>query len=252
MLILEQDNLNHEKKEYFSLKWIYRFGGIAAILQFIFTLIIIIVSLTLGLKPTTAQEYFSLYETDRFIGILRDDFTSIIIISLYLVTFSCLYIALKRINTIYVTFLTILVFIGVLCCFATHSGFSMIHLSDQYAVATTEFERSYLLAAGQAVIASDMWNSTAGFIAGIFLQGVGLLISLVMLRHQAFSKITIYAGILANGLDLVQHLITPIMMPVGNVLLMIAGPLYLIWFPMLGWDLLKMSKVKFQGFVDIN
>jgi hypothetical protein len=42
------------------------FGGIAAILQFIFTLIIIIVSLTLGLKPTTAQEYFSLYETDRF------------------------------------------------------------------------------------------------------------------------------------------------------------------------------------------
>jgi len=219
-------------------------GGIAAFFQFLITISIIIITVTLGLKPTTAQEYFSLYGTDRLIAILRDDFTSLIIISLYLFTFSALYVALKRVDTIYVTFITMLVLIGVACSFATHSGFALIQLSNQYAVATTEIERVSLIAAGEAVIASNMWNSTAGFIAGILLQGAGLLISFVMRRHSLFSKITIYAGILANGFDLAQHIISPIFTSAGSVMMMMAGPFYLIWFPMLGWNLFKLCRIK--------
>ncbi|MBD3224816.1 MAG: hypothetical protein GF313_08810 [Caldithrix sp.] len=226
-----------------EIRWIYRIGGIAAILQFTLTLIIIVVSSALGLKPSTAEEYFALYESNRIIGLLRDDFTSLFIIALYLFTFYSLYLALKREKSIYVTFLTILVFVGVICCFATHSGISMIHLSDKYASATTEVQRSQLISAGEAVIASGMWNSTAGFIAGILLQGVGVLISIVMLNNKVFRKLTIFSGLLANGLDLIQHLITPIFMPLGNIFLMIAGPFYLIWFLMLGLDLLRLSKM---------
>jgi hypothetical protein len=221
-------------------KGLYKVGGVAALMQFVFTLMIIIVASTLGPKPSTAEEYFTILQNDRLVGLLRDDFSSLIIIALYLVTFPCLYVALRRVNDTYAAFATALVFVGVTSCFATHSGFSMLHLSDQYAAAATDAQRSQLLAAGEAIIASDMWNSSGGFMAGILLQGAGVLISVVMLRSKEFSKVTAYAGILANGFDLVQHIITPFVPFIGAILLIVAGPFYLVWFPLLGRDLYKL------------
>ena len=70
-------------------------------MQFVCTLMIIIVASTLGLKPTSAHEYFTLLQSDRIVGLLRDDFLSLIIVSLYLVTFFALYGALRRVNSVY-------------------------------------------------------------------------------------------------------------------------------------------------------
>ena len=89
-----------------------------------------------------------------------------------------------------------------------------------------------------------MWNSTAGFIAGILLQGAGVLISVVMLRGKTFSKVTAYAGILANGFDLTQHLMRPFLPSIASILLMIGGPFYLLWFPLLGRDLFRLGRLK--------
>ena len=60
--------------------------------------------------------------------------------------------------------------------------------------------REQLLVAGEAVIAGDMWHSTSGFLAGIFMQGGFVLISAVMLRSKVFSKGTAITGMVANGL----------------------------------------------------
>jgi hypothetical protein len=123
----------------------------------------------------------------------------------------------------------------------------MLHLSDQYAAATTAAQRSQLLAAGEAIIASDMWNSSGGFMAGILLQGAGVLISVVMLRSQDFSRVTAYAGLLGNGFDLAQHILHPFAPSVSATLLMIAGPFYLVWFPMLARDLLRLGRGVSKG-----
>ena len=239
-------SMNGSSTETLDADWkgIYRIGGVAALMQFVCTLIIIIITSTLGLKPTSAHEYFTLLQSDRIVGLLRDDFLSLIIISLYLVTFFALYGAIRRVNGVYAAFATVLTFAAVMCCFASHSGFSMVHLSDQYAAASADAQRSQLLAAGEAIIASDMWNSTAGFMAGILLQGAGVLISVVMLRSKIFSKVTAYAGILANGFDLAQHLIHPFVPSIASILLMIAGPFYLLWFPFLGRDLFKLGRLE--------
>ena len=239
-------SINGSSAETVDANWkgLYRIGEVTALMQLVGILIIIIVSSTLGLKPTSAHEYFTLLQSDRIVELLRDDFLSLIIISLYLVTFFALYGALRRFNGVYSTFATVLTFAAVICCFASHSGFSMVHLSDQYAVASTEAQRSQLLAAGGAIISSDMWNSTAGFMAGILLQGAGVLISVVMLRSKIFSKITAYAGILANGFDLAQHLIHPFVPSIASILLMIAGPFYLLWFPFLGRDHFKLGRLE--------
>jgi hypothetical protein len=141
-------------------------------------------------------------------------------------------------------FAAAIVTIGVTTSFANHSGFSLLHLSDRYAAVVTQAERSQLLAAGEAVIAADLWNSSGGYMAGILLQGAGVLISAIMLCSKDFSKVTAYAGILGNGFDFVQHILHPFTPSVSTALLMLAGPFYLIWFPMLAQDLFRLGRVE--------
>ncbi len=93
-------------------------------------------------------------------------------------------------------------------------------------------------------MASDMWNSTAGFMAGIPLQGAVVLISVIILRGKIFGRVTAYAGILANGFDLAQHLMHPFLPSITSILLMIGGPFYLLWFPLLGRDLFKLRRLE--------
>jgi hypothetical protein len=63
-----------------------------------------------------------------------------------------------------------------------------------------------------------------------------------MLQSKTFGKATAYVGILTHGLDLAHLLIGFFMPRVGVILMAIAGPLYLVWFPLVGRDLFKLSR----------
>jgi hypothetical protein len=225
-----------------SLASLYRIGSLAALLQLAAVITLIIVTSTLGLKPETAEEYFRIYQENKLVGFLRDDFLSLLLIALYLGTFPALYAALRRVSPIYSALASLFTFIGVAVAFSIHSGFSMMYLSEQYAAASTTLEQSRLLAAGQAVIASDMWHGSGAYAAGILLQGAGMMISAVMLRSRDFSKITAWAGLLGNGLDLLQHLLHPFAPSISAVLMVVMGPFYLAWFVMLGRDFLRLAR----------
>jgi hypothetical protein len=63
-------------------------------------------------------------------------------------------------------------------------------LSDKFAAATSEAQKTLLLAAGEAILASDMWHGSGAMMGGILLQTGTLLVLLVMLRSNAFGKLT--------------------------------------------------------------
>ena len=225
-------------------KSLYTIGAAAVLLQLATTLALIVITAALGTKPLTAQEYFAVYQESKLAGVLRDDFTSLFIIALYLGTIPALYFALRKVNAAYTTLAALFALVGVAVCFATHSGFSMLHLSDQYAAATTDAQRAQFLAAGEAIIAADMWNSSGAYMSGILLQGAGVILSLVMLRSKDFSKITAYAGLLGNGFDLIQHILHPFAPAISSAIILFMGLFYLAWFPMLARDLLKLGRNK--------
>jgi hypothetical protein len=220
----------------------YRIGGIAAWLQLIITVALIAVTFVVGGKPTTAGEYFAVYHDQPLIGLLRDDFSSLIVVGLYLGLVPALYLALRRVDETIATFAALFNLIVVVLVFATHTGFSMMVLSQRYAAASTAAESAGLLAAGEAVLASDIWNSTGGYMSGILLQGAGMLFSLVMLRSDDFGKVTGWAGLLANGIDLLQHVLHPFTPALSATILYFAGPFYLLWFPLMGRDLLRLAR----------
>jgi hypothetical protein len=223
---------------------LYKISAISALSQLVIVITYFIIIATLGGRPVTVEEYFTVMQNNRLVGLLRGDIMNLLIIIPYLGLFPGLYLALKRVNPIGSAVATLLTFIAVILCFASNSDFSMMHLSDQYAMATSEAHRSQLLAAGEAIIASDMWNSTGSYISGIFLQGSGVLISAIMLRSKNFSKVTAFAGILGNGFDLLQHILHPFLPATSEIVLRIAGPFYLSWFPMMVRDFLRMRQSK--------
>lgn len=225
-----------------ELKSLYRIGSIAAFLQLAAILTLTIVIATLGPKPTTAEEYFAIQQSSRMAAVLRGDFLLVILIALYLGTFPALYAALRHLNPIYTALATLFTILAVTLTFASESTFSMLHLGDLYAAAATDGQRAQLLAAGEAIIATDMWHTTGAYMSGILLQGSGVMISVIMLRSRAFSKITAYAGLLGNGLDLIQHVLHPVFPGFSAVIMSVMGIFYLVWFPMLGRDLLRLSR----------
>jgi len=227
-----------------KVKSIYYIGGIAALLQLVTILGYSIALGVLGPKPGTAAEYFVIYQESPLEMVLRGDFSLLILIGLYLGTFPALYITLRRLSPVYSAMATLFTIISVTMTFAGESTFALLHLAEQYVSSTSETLQAQLIAAGEAVIAAGMWHSSASYMNGILLQGSGVMISIIMLRSQDFHKVTAYAGILGNGLDLIQHIIHPFAPEVSAILTQVMGLGYLAWFPMLAWDFFRLAGKK--------
>lgn len=221
---------------------LYRLGSVSAFVQLGCLLISMVVLTIVGAEPTTAQAYYTALEENRFIGLLRLDLTTLVMISLFPFVAVALFGAFRRSRPAYGLLAMVAIIIGTLLALANHSAMSIIHLADLYAAAATATEQTQFLAAGEAVIAADMWHTTAGLLAGVFMQGGFVFISYVMLRGKAFGKWTAYTGLLANGLDFVHIFVAFFAPALATILLAIGGIFYLFWFPLLGRDLVKLSK----------
>jgi hypothetical protein len=230
----------------FNLKSLYTIGGTASLLQLAVILAYTVMTVILGPRLTSAEEFFAYQQGHRLLSILRVDFPLLILIGLYLGNFPALLVSLWRVNPVWSMFATLFTVIAVTLSFAGESTFALLHLGDQYATAASEAQRAQFLAAGEAVIASGWWNSSGSYMTGILLQGGGVIISLVMLRSRDFHRLTAISGLISNAFDLIQHLVHPFMPSISQYLsaLMV---FYLLWYPMLAWDLFRLAKAQSES-----
>ena len=225
-----------------EIKSLCKAGGIASFVFILYSLITMVILSVFGGQPSTAIESFTLLQTNRILGLLRMDLLTVIFIPLYFLIFLGIFLALNGKDNAWSIIALISVFVGVTLLLATPSVFSLMNLSDKYAMATTETQRSQLIAAGEAILASDMWHGTGAIIGGFLIQISALIFSFVMLRGKVFNKFTAYVGIITHGLDF-AHLIFLLVIPtIGITLMAIAGTLYLLWFPLIGVRLIQIGK----------
>ena len=223
-------------------KGLYRIGGIAALIFIVYSLVTMIFAFTVGFEPGSVADIYNLLQTDRLQGLLRLDALTVIAIPLYYPLFLSICVALRKTRVSFTALAALLAFAGITLILATPSAFSLIPLSDKYAAATTAAEQAQLLAAGEALLASDMWHGTGAMLGGILALIAELILSIVMLHSSAFSRGTAIVGILTFGLDLL-HFIADVFSPQAGVAIMvIAGTLYLVWFPLLARDLFKLGR----------
>jgi len=219
-------------------------GGIATYLLVIYSLATMVQMVVLGGQPATAAQAFDLLQHHRAIGLLRLDLPTIAVLPLYYLTFLGLYAALRRSNRALALLSTLLAFAGLTLVLSTPTALSLIPLSDKFAAATSDAVRSQLLAVGEAIMAADIWHSTAAILGGVLLQCGAVLICVVMLRGSVFGKVTAWLGIVMHALD-GAHIVGGQIMPVSGIILMaIAGPLYPIWLFLVGRRLLQLGAQK--------
>jgi hypothetical protein len=196
--------------------------------------------------PSTVTGYFTLLQSNRLIGLVDLYLLEFIAYSLFVPMFLAIYAVLRRFNEGYMTLAISLAIIGIAVFLATNNPFSMLSLSDQYAAATTDAQRSVFVAAGQAVLASTNQRAISGFNTGFLLLSVaGLIVSAVMLRRQTFSKATAYVGILAFTVSLADYVRIAVIPSMTLLLLIIAiasGLLLLVWLVLIAKNLLQLKQ----------
>jgi hypothetical protein len=145
----------------------------------------------------------------------------------FAMVFLALYIVLRKVKEGRMAIAMILALLGVGIFLATTNPLSMLSLSNQYAAATTDAQRSVLLVAGQTVLTNTNQRLLGGFNMGLFLVSVtGLIVSSVMLRSNSFRRLTGYMGILANVVSLADYLREALAAPVAVTLIVILSYLF--------------------------
>jgi hypothetical protein len=223
-------------------KKLFTIGGITAWVFVIYSFITMAQLILFGGQPENALEAFTMLAENKLIGFLRLDIPTLLIMPLYYVIFLCIFISLWKTDPALATLGSILAFAGVTLFLATPSAFSWIPLNEKYLAATSVAEKDQLIAAGEALLASDMWHGSGAIIGGLLILIASLILSIVMLKSGTFSKATAIVGIVTYALDLAHALVGFISPQAGVILMAIAGPLYLVWFPLLGRDLFRMSR----------
>jgi len=249
---LVRNSMTDEEAANVQWKGLYRLGGVTAMVTSVLFLSDIVVLVTGVPMPGSASELFALLQANRVAGILELFFTDLVGLVLLIPFIFGLYTILRRANATYATLATIFTFVGIGIVLATNSNYSLIYLSDQYAVASTELQRSQILAAAESVFATSMW-STGFLAAGLLIEGAMVTFSVLMLWSGIFSKWIAYVGILGHGLDFLHSVVllvlTLVVGPalasaVGGPLLAVGGTFQLIWYPLAALRLFQLGKTE--------
>ncbi|MBN2388224.1 MAG: DUF4386 family protein [Anaerolineales bacterium] len=226
-------------------KRLYQLGGAAAWIAAALTLCEVILFI-LYPQPGTVREWFMLFQSNPFIGLLDFWGLEVPMYVMFLAVFLALFMLLRKANLGLMAIALISALLGIGIFLATNNPFSMLSLSNQYAAATTDVERSTFLAAGQAILAGTNQRAVGGFNIALFLVYVaGLIVSAVMLKSSSFHKSTAWVGILAHALSLADYLRQALTSSALIALpVILPGALLLVtWFVLVGRRLYQLGRL---------
>ena len=134
------------------------------------------------------------------------------------------------------TVATALALVGIAIYLSSNTALAMSLLSDRYAAATTDAERTMFVAAGEALFAT---YQGMGIDVGLLLVCLSVLISSwVMLRSNVFSRMTALLGILSGAAELAYYPIL-LLSPNGIFVLELSGVLLVGWLALIARRLLQ-------------
>jgi len=242
-------------------KSLYKVGGVAALIAGVLFRRNLAAEIGLFVKhpsPVTVSDWFALLQNNRLLGLSYLHIFDLVNYALVSLMFLALYAVLRRTNRSHMAIATTLALVGIAVYFASNTAFSVLSLSDQYKAATTEAQRTTLLAAGQAMLAINRFSDpgahpgAGGYMSLLLIAVAGMITSVVMLRSDVFNRATAYVGILASALDLAYCIAFAFVPAVDSELLAVcfipaAGLLLLIWHILIGLRLCRPGRLEGKG-----
>jgi hypothetical protein len=214
--------------------WLFRVGGGAA-LGMVAIIVLQLAVFIVSPPPSTVTGWFTLFQKSKLLGLLSFECLFLLYGALSIPMSLALYVVLRRTSQSFTAIYLALSLVGVVALFVARPAFDMLRLSDQYAAAGTDTQRAALLAAGEALLA--IFHGTAFLVSYVFGSLSGLIISVVMLRSNIFSKLTAYVRIISSVLDF--GIFVPI---VGIFISSFSAVLLLIWNILIARRLLQLGQ----------
>lgn len=216
---------------------LYRLGGLAGVLYVVLVLVPVVLVFVAPVPPTDGRALLTYIAEHQ--GVYLTELVCFVGLGVpALVVFAAVAAALKDVDKS-------LALIGGLFGVASetialalgsspqslHGG--LVVLSDSFAAATTEAQRSGLAAAADALVAAT--NAVSW--AGILTAGAILVLSAVM-RRSDFGRVVAVVGILAGATGVVAEALRPV---IGAAYL-VYGLLLPAWFALVAWKLLTTHR----------
>jgi hypothetical protein len=239
---------------------LYQLGGIAALVIILVSLLdIIITFFPWGATPDpgkgTVIDWFRLIQANWFLGLRGLGLLNLLSTALAVPVFLALYLAgqpasdqleaHRRQNQAYAALATLILCIGVTSYIANNSALSMLALSNRYGLATTEAQRSQLVAAGQVLLVQAEDFSPGAFAGFFFTEIAYLLMAAVLLRSRFFGKAGAWVGLTGFLLMLVSTTwatFIPVFYDATVLLAMFGGLFCMAWFFLVARRLFQLGR----------
>lgn len=181
---------------------LYTTGGVAALLGA--AIVPLQMAAFIAWPPPAAgapvTEWFTLLQNNAFRGLLNLDLLYLVSWILLIPVLLALYAALRPWARATMTIATAAGFVAIVVFCTSIVGAEMFRLSHDFAAATTDADRTIVVAAGQAMLAR--YQGTPFHVSLILGAAAFAAISAVMLRSPAFGNFTAWLGIVGNALSL--------------------------------------------------
>ena len=232
-----------------SRKWIYKLGGVAALIALLANLLDVLLGfgstemVTYGTK--SAIEWFAVYNENWFRGVYALGILNLV----YMIAMLPVYFALFGAHFDKYALgagLTIFIFLTAMSMYiSNNAAIPLLVLSSKYSLANTEMQRIALVSAGEAILSRGE-DFTAGSFIPLFMSGIAAIcISLIMLRGGIFGKVNAWIGIVGfTFLSLFTIIATfiPVLYQVAFYFLAsIGGILALSWFALTARRLIQLA-----------
>lgn len=192
---------------------IYTLGGIATLLALIGIVLDVMVGASTGgnlsALPQTAVDRFTQFQDNPLLGLYNLDLLNLLNQMMLVPAYFALYAVHRKANNAYALLALIVFLIGTTIFVTTNTALPMLELSNKYAAAGTESQKTMLAAAGEAMLARGAHGSLGVLIGFLLPSLAGLIMSVVMLGAKVFNKITSYLGIAGNVLILIYIVLVP-------------------------------------------
>src|SRR5688572_10504588 len=183
-----------------DLRLLYRIGAASAVAVLAMVPFQMVVYLVAP-PPASAAEWFALFARDPVVGLIDMDVLMLVDSALVGVVFLAIFAALVRAQRAWMILAVAAEGLAIAAYFASNPAFEMLTLSQRYAAAATEADRTALLGAGEAMVAS--WTGSAFNVSYVLGALATLAASWAMLRSDTFGKPTAYTGLVFGALSLV-------------------------------------------------
>jgi hypothetical protein len=220
--------------------WLYRVGGICALVFGIAYIIIIALYVPIGAPPSGAEArltYMAGSPTVHWAILGLSVLTDFLFVPVAL----SLYLALKGINRNAMLIATACVGLFIILDLAitwTNYG-ALITLGGNYAAATNDAQRAVIVA--EATYPSVVLGSSLLFVYNTLVFAVGILITGFVMLKGIFSKSTAYLGLIAGILGIVS-VVGPFFVSALSATIIFTSVLVTVWVLFVGYSLLRLGQ----------